>query len=262
MKVAKRITLGYLIPLLLPAILLAVQVFGSRRQQEASQRISGDNLKIALTVVDLVRDRDAVDESSRRFFAQGDAASREEMKESLQSFESALREIRGYRGSDRPQAEIGRLDQFWREFSEALMAREQALQRKPTTGGFPSDLADQMDRLRAQSITVYQAILQDIKKQAADARKSSERTEMVAWWIGGATLVFGTLALILIIRSISLPLRNLSEGTRAIAEGKAFYRLDTSRDDELSQIAKDFNVLADRIREKPGVEQRGEGRQL
>jgi signal transduction histidine kinase len=39
----------------------------------------------------------------------------------------------------------------------------------------------------------------------------------------------------------------LTEGTRAIAEGKFFYRLDTTRDDEFSQLAKDFNTMTRRL---------------
>jgi methyl-accepting chemotaxis protein len=53
----------------------------------------------------------------------------------------------------------------------------------------------------------------------------------------------------LILRSISKPLANLTEGTRALMEGKLFYRLDTSGKDELAQLAKDFNSLARRLNE-------------
>jgi methyl-accepting chemotaxis protein len=54
---------------------------------------------------------------------------------------------------------------------------------------------------------------------------------------------------LLIFRSISKPLANLTEGTRALAEGKLSYRLDTSGKDELSQLAKDFNSLTHRLNE-------------
>ena len=63
---------------------------------------------------------------------------------------------------------------------------------------------------------------------------------------------FGALAIsilvsFLIYRSISNPLANLTEGTRAIAEGKFYYRLDTSRNDEFSQLARDFNTMTRRL---------------
>ena len=53
----------------------------------------------------------------------------------------------------------------------------------------------------------------------------------------------------LIYRSISIPLVHLTAGTRAIAEGKFYYRLDTSRNDEFAQLAKDFNTMTHRLNE-------------
>jgi two-component system sensor histidine kinase GlrK len=54
---------------------------------------------------------------------------------------------------------------------------------------------------------------------------------------------------LLIVRSISKPLANLTEGTRAIADGKFFYRLDTTRKDEFAQLAQDFNKMTLRLNE-------------
>lgn len=252
-----RVALGYVVLIVLPAILLVVQISTLRSLLAVNQRNSGDNLRIILTIVELVRDRDAVEEQARGYFTQGDQASKDEMKDFLQSFENGLREIQNYHGSDKEQAEANRLVQFWREFSEALSRQDQG--GKAPSGGIPPELADQLARLRAQSLTVYQATVEDMKKQAEDSRKSSERTEFVAWWIGGATLVLGILISFIITRSISGPLRNLSEGTRAIVEGKSFYRLDTSRKDEFSQIAKDFNTLTEKLEGRAGVVAGGTG---
>ncbi len=62
-------------------------------------------------------------------------------------------------------------------------------------------------------------------------------------------LALGALAAFLINRSVALPLNSLQQGTRALVEGKSFYKLDTSRNDELAHLAKDFNTLVQRLRE-------------
>jgi methyl-accepting chemotaxis protein len=36
-----------------------------------------------------------------------------------------------------------------------------------------------------------------------------------------------------------------------MAEGGSCYRLDTSRSDEIAQIAKDFNTVAERLKSAP-----------
>jgi methyl-accepting chemotaxis protein len=36
-----------------------------------------------------------------------------------------------------------------------------------------------------------------------------------------------------------------------MASGGPYYRLDTSRNDEIAQIAKDFNTIAERLKSAP-----------
>jgi methyl-accepting chemotaxis protein len=259
MKIAKRITVGYVVLILLPAVLLFVQVIALRRLQAVNQSNSGENLRLALTAVGLVRDRDEVEEQVRRYLALGEPAAKDELKESMQSFESSLQQILEHHGTEREQAEANRLAQFWKEFNEVLSKKEPSAPIRGSAEGFPADLVEQLERLRAQSLTVFDVGIQEMKKQAGDARKSSARAELVSWWIGGAALVIGALLALLTVRSISIPLRNLSEGARGIAEGKSFYRLDTSREDELGQIAKDINTLAETLRGKTGIAGEGGG---
>jgi methyl-accepting chemotaxis protein len=54
----------------------------------------------------------------------------------------------------------------------------------------------------------------------------------------------------LIVRS-ARPASSLAQGTRAMASGGPYYRLDTSRNDEIAQIAKDFNTIAERLKSAP-----------
>ncbi len=254
MRVAYRVASGYWVLILLIVILLGVEVLAFRRLQAVNLRNSGDNLQIALIAVDLVRDGDAVEEAARRSVTLADQASKDDLKESQQRFEDALHEIRGFQGSEREQSEAERLERFWRDYLESL-----AKMPPPKTGaeGLPADVSEALSRVRTQSVTVYQALLQDIRSSASESRKYSERTEFIIWWTGCAALILGIVVALLIIRSVAGPLRSLAEGTRAIAEGKSFYRLDTSRRDELSQIARDFNTIVESRREEKGPNEAG-----
>lgn len=244
MKVAKRVALGQWVLIILIVIILGVEVFAFRRLRAVNLRNSGDNLQFALIAVDLVRDGDAVEEAARRSVAVADQASKDDLKESQQRFEDALREIRGFRGSEREQSEAERLERFWREYLENSTKMQTV---RAGAAGLPEDVSEALSRVRTQSVTVYQALIQEIRNSALESRKYSERTELVVWWTGCAGLTMGIVISFLIIRSVAGPLRSLAEGTRAIAEGKSFYRLDTSRSDELSQIAKDFNTIVESL---------------
>jgi signal transduction histidine kinase len=71
----------------------------------------------------------------------------------------------------------------------------------------------------------------------------------VLWCATLFVFAVSVLVSLLIVRSISKPLAHLTEGTRAIADGKFFYRLDTTRNDEFSQLARDFNKMTLRLNE-------------
>ena len=87
---------------------------------------------------------------------------------------------------------------------------------------------------------------------AADSETSTRigrNALFISWSALAVPVVLGAFASFLIFRSISIPLANLLEGTNAMASGKYFYRLDTSRKDELSRLALDFNALTQRMAE-------------
>ena len=81
------------------------------------------------------------------------------------------------------------------------------------------------------------------------SRKTGDTAVLVLWISTAVVLAISILVSFLIFRSISKPLGHLTEGTRAIAEGKFFYRLDTTRNDEFAQLAKDFNTMTRRLNE-------------
>ena len=260
MKVANRVAAGYVALILLPAVLLTIQVIALRRLEALNRSNSGENARIALAAVGLIRDRDQIEEQARRYFGMGDPTAKDELKETMASFESSLRLIQEHQGSARERSEASRLTQFWNEFN-GLVSKTPPPPRTPSKGSppdLPGDLSEQLDRLRAQSLTVFDVGIQEMRRQAAEAGTSGTRAELISGWVGSAAIVVATLLAVLIVRSISIPLRDLSEGTRGITEGKDFYRLDTSRKDELGQIAKDFNNLAERLHGKTGIA--GEGK--
>jgi two-component system sensor histidine kinase GlrK len=81
------------------------------------------------------------------------------------------------------------------------------------------------------------------------SRKAGDTAVLVLWCATIAAFAVSVLVSLLIVRSISKPLAHLTEGTRAIADGKFFYRLDTTRRDEFAQLAQDFNKMTLRLNE-------------
>jgi signal transduction histidine kinase len=106
-----------------------------------------------------------------------------------------------------------------------------------------------LERLRAQTYSLYHSSLRSMSSKVEKSRKTGETAAFVLGCTTFLALAISILVSFLIFRSISKPLANLTEGTRAIAEGKFFYRLDTSRNDEFSQLARDFNTMTLQLNE-------------
>src|SRR5439155_8668598 len=51
------------------------------------------------------------------------------------------------------------------------------------------------------------------------------------------------------VQSINVPLRRLTRGTRAIAKGEFWHRLPAHGRDEFSELARDFNVMTQKLGE-------------
>lgn len=253
MKIANRIAVSHTILIVVLAAMLACQVLVLRQMQAANARNAGQNFRLALETLSLMRGCDGLEHSTRRYFAIPSPELQNELKEAQESLTGGLANLLSDPGSDKTRTEAERMGRFLKDLQDAL-TKTQPLPPKPELKArqagrdpFPGELEEQFARLRAQSATLYQASLQTLNLEAESARKAGAGALTLLWVSALTALAAGSGISFLVVRSVAGPLRQLAEGTRALAEGKEFYRLDTSRSDELSQIAKDFNALVRRL---------------
>jgi two-component system, NtrC family, sensor histidine kinase KinB len=247
MKVSSRITLGYGILLAAILLLAAVQISAIRRLQDLIEGTARSGLSAAMTSLELMQDAELIGEYAGRFFREGDPEARKQIDSLRDTFQADLQQLTASTRSKSEDKDAERLSEFWKQFLGNL-GRAQSVSRP---GEIPPDLAEDLDRLRTQTRTLYQASLRSIEAQAEESRVIARRTERVSWVLAAGVVVAGGLLSLLIVRSVSIPLTNLAEGTRSMAEGGSYYRLDTSRSDEIAQIAKDFNTVAERLKSAP-----------
>lgn len=245
MRIATKIISGYAILIALMAAVLVYQVASIHHMQSINKNLSGLNFSAARTSIQLMRDRDLVEEYTKKSFIVGDPDYVDKLREFKEGFASSLQDMQYLGRSEREQVEINRLVQFWEEFSQAL-ARELAVL---TPGTMPSELDQHLERLRAQVQTVHQVSLRTIEAEVGKAADTGAKAEWISWSAAAIALVVSFLVSFFIVRSISEPLHHLTEGTRAVAEGKFYYRLDASRNDEFALLAKDFNTMTARLNE-------------
>jgi signal transduction histidine kinase len=242
MRLSTRILAGFGILLCLMLVLVLYQIYAIGRLQALNEELAGADQRFALASLDLIRDSHTLETSLEKQSKQPGPESAQALEEERSDFESGLNTLDESARSPDQKGEVTRLRQFWR----ALLADLDAA----GSGGAPAErLTDNLDRLRTQTVSVYQA---GIRAFAADAERSGRTGSLaraISWSVAGIVIVICVLTALLVFRSVELPLRQLLEGTGAIASGKYFYRLDTSRNDEFSQIARDFNTLTLRLSE-------------
>src|SRR5260221_6027613 len=68
--------------------------------------------------------------------------------------------------------------------------------------------------------------------------------------LGALLALVAVLCVRLVARRITAPLRNLAQGTEALAAGELQHRIPVSGAKELSDLARAFNTMSDRLQEK------------
>ncbi|MDR0843152.1 MAG: HAMP domain-containing protein, partial [Acidobacteriota bacterium] len=247
MKITTRISMGYGLLLAILLGLALYQVFAIRRMQSINRTVADIDFQNSLACLEALRDLDLVEEYARKSFALADPDYLNRLREYQRDFTDDLRDLRSRARAGDERAEVASLTRQWDAFNQQLTALQP--QSLPGGGSLPEALRQDLENLGTQIQSVYQANLQAMSASVERARRTGETASMVLAFSTLVAIVIGVLVSFLIYRSIARPLAHLTEGTRAIAEGKFFYRLDTTRRDEFSQLAKDFNAMTRRLDE-------------
>jgi signal transduction histidine kinase len=247
MKVTTKCISGYGILIALMFGVLVYQITSINLMHSKFRSLESLDFKATLVSVDLMRTRDLVEEFTRKSLISGDPEYSSMSREYERDFQEVLEKLQPLATSEKERKEIERLAEFWNQFREAI-SRHRESQLKPDEIPPPA-LMEHLDRLRAQAQTVYNATQETIESEIQKSANMSAQAQWISLTAAALSLILSCLVSFVILRSIAEPLRNLTHGTRAIAEGKFFYRLDTSRNDEFSQLARDFNSMTQRLNE-------------
>lgn len=100
---------------------------------------------------------------------------------------------------------------------------------------------------------------------AAQRRAQAEQSDAFrAVLIGGALSLMAAVALALLLaQAITRPMARLAAGARELAAGRLDHRLEVESDDEIGQVATEFNQMADQVQEAHAtLEERVQARTL
>jgi signal transduction histidine kinase len=247
MRVSSKIIAGFLALMLLAIIVVANQLMAIRQMQAVNHDLSEiDFSKSAITVLDMQRLADLLGDDSKKYFATLDSLYERHTTRLRDEFIEDLGKLRQSASSEREQAQLAKVqeafDNLWLEFNTLK-------QQNKSFDELPPDLAVAVMHFQAETEVMLEAVQLAIKERVAAAAEVGAKAERLSWIVGVFALFLGVVVAGLIVRSINEPLRRLTQGTRAIAKGQFWHRLPARGSDEFAELARDFNVMTERLGE-------------
>jgi signal transduction histidine kinase len=248
MRISSKIIAGYALLIGIMAALVTYQAISVRRMQDTVRQLSDADFKTGRLSLDLIRERELIEEYTRKSFALRDPDYASQLQEFVASFETTLKELRASVRSPQIARQLDVLLSLWTDFSRQLTSNLRGpSQDWPET--VPVQLDGRLDQLEAGVQDLYKTTLRGIDAQVQSSRKISRQMESVSLYAAGLALVLSSVISYLIVHSITRPLKQLTAGTRAVAEGKFGCHLETASGDEFAELARDFNSMTQRLGE-------------
>jgi two-component system sensor histidine kinase GlrK len=259
MKVASKVATGAGITIVLLLAVLAYDLSLVRRLATANQDLTKITFRASMIALQQARLLNLIDEFTRKHFVTQDPAYARRLEELGRAFSKRLADLSSLGLSEGERAEVARLSLLWSQFKTATIPaaagpeESERRQDPDSQARVEAQVLGRVSALQQQVGRVGRAAQLAVSREAARSEEASRRANRVSWTVVALALVLSVTILWLTIRSISEPLRRLTEGTRAVAGGRFSYQLDESGNDEFSALASSFNQMVHRLAELDGM---------
>lgn len=249
MRVATRIGAG--------SALLAVVVVGVvgyelvllRRMADAGRDLSTVTFQSALLTVEQLRTIDELEEHASKLAVTGDPAYGQRVDELRSAFVANLTALERLPLSDAERIEVERLGSLWDVHPLSSATGPQIAASLHADGETGLVWVDRFASLRAQADRVLATAEATIAARIEASTEEARRATRLAWSVGAGALGLTLLLGFLLVRSITRPLKRLSDGTRAIAAGELTHYVPLIGDDEFAEVTERFNLMTERLAE-------------
>jgi two-component system, NtrC family, sensor histidine kinase GlrK len=250
MKIATKIAFGYGVLIALLLGMLAYQLTVISGTARRSEDLAGVNLRAGELALQLIRNLDQIEEFTLKYYATGDPDYGNQVGATREAFSRTLEEIRLLRLSRAESRELDKLELTWRVLADAARRSSDAGSKNPPPSpeAANAEMA-RMDELRAQTLGFLGATREATGSQAAASTLASQQAQRISLVVAFAALLVGLAVSFWIVRSISRPLGRLTEATQAVAAGQFSHRVEAEGEDELSQLAYDFDTMTRKLNE-------------
>ncbi|MEE8350060.1 MAG: HAMP domain-containing sensor histidine kinase [Acidobacteriota bacterium] len=244
MKFAAKIGIGYAVVIASMFAMLLYQSSVIYQMQSVNRSLSEVSFEAANLSDQLFKRLDTIEEFTRKFLVTRDSDYLEQTRSMKELFAHDLGKIGELNLGPASAEQVLELVQLWEDYDRV---------DSPLNGdeveAWLSLQVEHLERLRNQSERVFQEVQRSIAVQVRQATRVGGRAERVSLGVAAVTLGGSLLISLMIVRSFSGRLSQLTRGTRALARGKFGHRLDTGGSDEFADLSGDFNRMAQHLGE-------------
>lgn len=240
MRVSTKLWIGYGLLLVLLGSLLAYHVRIIRDLAEAQIRVTEVSVRVSVNSAEQLYRLDRLWDAGQKYHVSQDSLYARQYRTVAGEIDSALAALETLSEYAPEGRRVNDLLAEWREFRGT--ADPPAIP--------PADvLTAERDELKQAAIDVSRAAQSSMYAEKDRASRDVQRAMQGAWIVGGAAIVAGLSIILLIVRSISRSLTQLSAATREVAQGKFGHRLSGHHDAEFRELAENFNRMTHRLEE-------------
>ena len=162
-------------------------------------------------------------------------------------FESELKVQEGNITEPGEREMTQRLRQFWDDYQRKFDQLQTSANPEAAKQFYFSELEPAFERVKNAADEILAMNQDAMVRKSNEVRRTAERMNNITIVAVAAALALGLIVSTMLTQRLLRPLSVLSEATQKLGEGKFDARASLQGGDELAQLARDFNAMADKL---------------
>jgi two-component system sensor histidine kinase GlrK len=188
-----------------------------------------------------------VSNDAQKFVITNDTGYIARLRQTMADYGAELRRLDSLSLDSHERERLAPLNAEWRNTTIAAKAIESS--PRDSIANAVDGLQASLDRVHMLTQSLGAASQQAMAGKLTESEQAAGDAERVTFVAAAVAVVLSLLLSALLARSIVHPLGLLAEGTREVSAGRFNHRLTPSGNDELAQVAHEFNTMTARLDE-------------
>ncbi len=250
MGIATKIAIGYLILVVLLAGVLAYEYVVILELQQSTTDLYETYYQAGLQTTRLLNELYGIESLVQKYFlTRGDPDYRTFLGEKVDQVSAQLTRILDIRLPEPEAQAFRRLEQSWGRFREALEGSTTTLESGPALMQKEDRVIFLVEKLLEEARQLGPLTNRALLAQMESSNAAIEQVRTLVWMGGAMALAAGLLVGVLVVRSITRPIYQLTRATREISKGDLHIQVEAGGSDEVAELARHFNFMIRRLSE-------------